>query len=169
MYELKQSRAVVYELKTDSVLYKPLKRTRPRLDSLPFRDMDTLRDEHEPAPNMRRLNQYCLMAAIHADEQVYRVQVAKETDPLKCNPSLPKRTWDVALNPRMWGHLSQEEGERRVMEGSSLLVLGIAGTGKTHFLRGVVERLRAQGQTVDVISKTHVASRRAGGLRPIIG
>ncbi len=78
LYELKQSRAVVYELKTDSVLYKPLKRTRPRLDVLTFRDLDTLRDEHEPAPKMRRLDQHCLMAAIPADELVYRVQVAKE-------------------------------------------------------------------------------------------
>jgi predicted PilT family ATPase len=57
-----------------------------------------------------------------------------------------------------------EEGERRVLEGSSLLVTGIAGTGKTHFLQGVVERLRTRGKIVDIISKTHVASRRAGGV-----
>jgi hypothetical protein len=164
LYELKQSRAVVYELKTDSILYKPLKRTRPRIDSLTFRDLDTLRDLHEPAPKMRRLDQYCLMAAIHADDPVYRVQVVGEKDPLKCDPNKPKRTWDLALNPRTWHHLSPEEGERRVMEGGSLLVQGIAGTGKTFFLRGVVERLRAQGKVVDVISKTHVASRRAGGV-----
>jgi hypothetical protein len=113
---------------------------------------------------MRRLDQYCLMAAIHADDPVYRVQVVGEKDPLKCDPNQPKRTWDLALNPRTWHHLSPEEGERRVMEGGSLLVQGIAGTGKTFFLRGVVERLRAQGKVVDVISKTHVASRRAGGV-----
>jgi hypothetical protein len=164
LYELKQSRCVVYEIKTDSVLYKPLKRTRPRLVSLTFRDMDTLRDLHEPAPKMRRLNQHCLMTAIPADDVVYRVQAATESDPLKCNPSLPHRTWDLELPTRTWSHLSPEEGERRVLEGSSLLVTGIAGTGKTHLLQGVVERLRAQGKIVDIISKTHVASRRAGGV-----
>ncbi len=164
LFELKQSRAIVYELKTDSVLYKPLKRTRPRLDSLTFRDLDTLRDLHEPAPKMRRLDQYCLMSAIHSDDTPYRVQAAVEKDPLKCNPGLPKRTWDLAPNPRVWQHLQQEEGERRVMEGSSLLVLGIAGTGKTFFIQGVTERLRGQGKVVDIISKTHVASRRAGGV-----
>ena len=81
LYELKQSRAVVYELKTDSILYKSLKRTRPRLESLPFMDMDTLRDLHEPAPKMRRLDQQCLMAANHADDLVYRVQMAVAKDP----------------------------------------------------------------------------------------
>ncbi len=87
LYELKQSRCVVLELKTDSVLYRPLKRTRPRLVGLTFRDLDTLRDKHEPALKMRRLNQHCLMTAIPADEAVYRVQEAVERDPLKCNPS----------------------------------------------------------------------------------
>ena len=41
---------------------------------------------------------------------------------------------------------------------------GIAGTGKTYFVQGIVERLRGQGKRVDIISKTHVASRRAGGV-----
>ena len=50
-----------------------------------------------------------------------------------------------------------------MLRGESLFVEGIAGTGKTTFLRGIVERLQALGQRVDVISKTHVASSRAGG------
>ncbi len=94
-YDLKQSRAVIYEMKTDSVLYKPLKKTGTRLAGLALRDLDTLRDKHEPAPKMRRLNQHCLMTAISADDVVYRVQVATESDPLKSNPNLPRRTWDL--------------------------------------------------------------------------
>ena len=50
------------------------------------------------------------------------------------------------------------------MRGESLLVLGIAGTGKTTYVQGIVERLRHSGKRVDVISKTHTASRRAGGV-----
>jgi hypothetical protein len=50
-----------------------------------------------------------------------------------------------------------------VLAGESLLVLGIAGTGKTHYVQGIVERLKHSGKRVDVISKTHTASRRAGG------
>jgi len=50
------------------------------------------------------------------------------------------------------------------MEKGSLFVQGIAGTGKTTYCQGIVERLQASGERVDIISKTHVASRRAGGV-----
>jgi hypothetical protein len=50
-----------------------------------------------------------------------------------------------------------------VLRGESLLLLGIAGTGKTYRAQGIVERLRHSGKRVDVISTTHTASRRAGG------
>ena len=41
--------------------------------------------------------------------------------------------------------------------------MGVAGTGKTFYAQSLVERLRAAGKRVDVISKTHAASRRANG------
>ena len=44
------------------------------------------------------------------------------------------------------------------------MAVGVAGTGKTTFMQGIVERLRHSGKRVDVISKTHTASRRAGGV-----
>ena len=44
-----------------------------------------------------------------------------------------------------------------------MLVLGSPGTGNTTFIRGITERLRSIGKTVDIISKTHRASARAGG------
>jgi hypothetical protein len=43
------------------------------------------------------------------------------------------------------------------------LVEGIAGVGKTHFLQALVAELRALGKSVAILSKTHVASQRAGG------
>ena len=43
------------------------------------------------------------------------------------------------------------------------MVLGSPGTGKTTLIQGVTERLRSLGKTVDIISKTHCASARAGG------
>ena len=60
--------------------------------------------------------------------------------------------------------MEMEEAERRVLLGQSLMVLGCPGTGKTHYTQGLVEMLRAQGNKVDVISKTHCASSRAGGV-----
>jgi hypothetical protein len=43
------------------------------------------------------------------------------------------------------------------------LVEGIAGVGKTHFVQSLVQDLRALGKSVAILSKTHVASQRAGG------
>ena len=57
-----------------------------------------------------------------------------------------------------------EEAEHKVLaDGQSLLVGGSPGTGKTYPCQGLVEMLRSQGKKVDVISKTHSASARAGG------
>jgi hypothetical protein len=50
-----------------------------------------------------------------------------------------------------------------VLDGGSLYARGIAGTGKTHYIQTIVEQLRGQGKRVEIISKTHTASRRAGG------
>ncbi|MCP3864183.1 MAG: AAA family ATPase, partial [Aestuariibacter sp.] len=58
--------------------------------------------------------------------------------------------------------LEPAEAERRVLEDkASLFVCGIAGTGKTHYMQGIVERLQRQGVAVEAVSKTHVASKRA--------
>ncbi len=86
IYELQQSRAVIYEFKTDSVLYKPLKRTGTRLATLAFRDLDTLREAYEPRAQKRLRpmwfpEQDFLMTACPSDEKVYRVQGATEGDP----------------------------------------------------------------------------------------
>ncbi len=49
------------------------------------------------------------------------------------------------------------------LRGGSLMCVGVAGPGKTSYLQGVVERLRASGRRVALVSQTHVASHRAGG------
>ena len=108
-----------------------------------------------------------LMTACPSDEEVFRVQVATDNDLMKSDPTLPGRHWDLRPPVRSWELLEPEEGERRVLAGGSLLVTGIAGTGKTTYMRGVVERLRADGKVVDIISKTHTASRRAGGVTAV--
>ncbi len=165
IYSLRQARAVVYEFKTDSVLYKPLKRTPPKLAELRFRDLDTLRNQLEPsAQGARRLDERHLVSPIPSDELPFRVLAATQRDLMKSTPQLPSRAWSLVERPRAWTTLAAEEAERLVLSGESLLCLGVAGCGKTFFLQGVVERLRAEGKRVDIISKTHVASNRAGGV-----
>jgi hypothetical protein len=60
--------------------------------------------------------------------------------------------------------LCEVEAARRVINGESLLCEGVAGTGKTTYIQGLVQELRALGRTVAIISKTHTASQRAGGV-----
>ncbi len=83
---------------------------------------------------------------------------------MKSTPQLPSRTWAQGDHHRKWRTFSTDEAERRALDGESLVVHGIAGAGKTTFLQGIDERLRATGKKVDIVSKTHVASNRAGGV-----
>jgi GTPase SAR1 family protein len=78
---------------------------------------------------------------------------------MKSDPKPPKRE---AEDPPPWvdppQELSEEHAIRKVLNGEGLLVLGIGGVGKTHFMQELVAQLWAQEKRVDVISKTHLAS-----------
>ena len=60
-----------------------------------------------------------------------------------------------------WKELKEGGVETHVMAGGSLLVLGPPGCGKSFLMQKLVEKLRAQGNIVAVISKCWVAARRA--------
>jgi hypothetical protein len=160
LYCIKQSRAVPFELKTDSCLFRAQKRRKIDLSSIRYCDLHLLRDRHEPAEQMRRLDERCAITANASLEPVFRCSDAEERDRMLSDPGLPERK-ETAM---IWRDLGEIEAEERVLLGESLLLLGITGTGKTHRAQGIVERLRHGGKKVDVISKTHTASRRAGGV-----
>jgi hypothetical protein len=136
LYCIKQCRAVPYELKTD---------------------------RHEPAEQMRRLDDRAAMTPNPSHEFVFRRGAAEERDRLVSDPGLPERKAETPETAMVWKDLDEIVAEEAVLRGESLLLLGIAGTGKTHRAQGIVERLRCAGKRVDIISKTHTASRRAGG------
>ena len=161
LYCLKAQRCTPLELKTDSVLYRPTNRAKACLPELTFEDLHALRNRFE-GRNIR-LDEYAALTPADGREAVFRVQAALEKDRLHIDPAPPSRAWELRLPDAAWRDLSAAQAEEAVMNGESLLALGIAGVGKTTFIRGLVERLRALGKRVDVISKTHVASSRAGG------
>ena len=163
LYCLKQCRALPYELKTDSCMYRPQKRRKVDLVGLRYCDLSQLRDKHEPAEHMRRLDEHCSMEQNTSTATVFRCASALDSDRMKSDPRLPSRCSDPPTPPQPWRDLDETAAEERVMRGESLLVLGIAGTGKTTYVQGIVERLRKDGKSVAVISKTHAASKRAGG------
>ena len=79
------------------------------------------------------------------------------------DPSVPRRSASLQHAPPIWQNLNKEEATRRVINGESLAVIGIAGTGKTTYVKKLVEELKALGRKIDIIAKTHTASARAGG------
>ena len=138
-----------------------------QLDKLSFRDLDTLYMKGYPLARPA-----VQLGVIYSTSHPFRRAKATERDLLRGCAEYLTTPNDVkqgctkfGAHPRTWRECSPEEGERRVLEDKqSLFVQGIAGTGKTTYCRGIVERLQAAGEKVDIISKTHVASRRAGGV-----
>ena len=162
LYTLKRLRCPVYELKTDSILYRAPKRAKLSVASLTYENVHSARDVFEG--RAQRLNQGCMLPPWQGSGPVFRVQTATEDDWLRCLPKKPTRPHNIASIVRVsYEELGIDEAEHRVLLGQSLLVEGAPGTGKTYTCKGLVELLRAQGKKVDVISKTHSASSRAGG------
>jgi hypothetical protein len=116
----------------------------------------------DPA-GQRRLDEYCSMSVPASDELVFRVADATERDLLKMNPGRPARAALYEHRPPSMREVDEGEARRLVINGENLLVEGIAGVGKTHFVQSLVLELRALGKSVAILSKTHVASQRAGG------
>ena len=162
LYVLKKQRAQIYELKTDSVLYKLPKNKKGVLETLTFKDL-SVRDLFEPA-GQRRLDQHCTLLQVPSDELVFRVSAASGGDPLMCDPKGPRRSGAYTHTVATWRDLTEAEAREAIVNGQSLLVLGLPGVGKSHFCKDLVEQLKALDKRVSVMSKTHTASARAGGV-----
>jgi len=161
LYCLKKQKAVIYEIKTDSCLYKPGKKAKGILEELTFKEL-RLRDKFEKS-GMKRLNEHCTLSIPDCDLRVYRVTDAQQSDLMKMDPQMPRRDATFTWAPRRWRELSEEQATKAVLNGANLFVQGIAGTGKTFFVKELVLQLRALGKQIDIIAKTHTASARAGG------
>ena len=133
LYVLRQQRATIYELKTDSVLYRPLKRAKKCLENLEYKDL-AVRSVFEIA-SQRRLDQYHKLEIPSEAEKVFRVNEAIENDLMKMQPNGPNRKGTYTHEDFQWNDVNTEEAERIVINGGSLLVLGIAGTGKSTYVK----------------------------------
>ena len=75
---------------------------------------------------------------------------------LKGNYQVPALE-SIRISLPRFNDVSEESAERLVLAGEGLFVNGIAGTGKSFFARGLVEKLREEGKRVCVLAKTHLA------------
>ena len=97
-----------------------------------------------------------LEALRHPDgTPVYRVE---ETKPLL--GSRAPRMEAERPKQRRWNGV--DDPISHCLAGNSLLLTGLPGTGKTHLARTIVARLREQGETVHLVSKTHCSAQNLG-------
>jgi hypothetical protein len=125
LYVLQQSRAVAYECKTDSCLFRPQKRRKVELSSLRFRHLHELRERYEPAEKMRRLVAHCAMTPNASHEPVFRCAAAEDKDRMHTEPRLPERNAEPPHTAMHKCDLDEAAAEDRVLAGESLLVLGV--------------------------------------------
>lgn len=149
IFALRKARATIYEIKTDSCLYRPTRRSdKLFLSNLRYKDMAKIWDLWEkPTQGERRLNDRFTLPDYPSEDPVYRANPAEEQDPMKTEPSCPRRNATLQCVPPSgaW-ELTKEEATRRVLHSESLAVHGIAGVGKSTFVKGLVEELKASGK-----------------------
>jgi hypothetical protein len=107
LYCIKQSRAVPYELKTDSCLFRPQKRRKVELSTLRFCELHLLRDRHEPAERMRRLDDRCPMTPNPSHEFAFRCAAAEERDRMISDPGLPERKAERPETAMVWREVGE--------------------------------------------------------------
>ena len=139
LHVLRASGAIPMELKTDACMYRPLKRRKADVATIRFRDLDTLRAQYTSARGTKKLDQFCLMTPIPSDETVYRVYQAEERDKLRVEaPTCPKRRGQQLEGRGAWMDFkTRAEAEEHVLQGGSLLIEGIAGTGNQFSCAGL--------------------------------
>ena len=109
-----------------------------------------------------------LQDAIKSKETVFHLERLDE--PLKVGgqlarqdgvrPDLPALEWDIHVES---GEAFKEAILNWVMAGKSCCVTGPPGTGKSHLLAQLRDRLREAGETVEVLAPTNAAARIVGG------
>ena len=86
---------------------------------------------------------------------------------LQNKPMIPKRkqTEQPLQLETAWAEVSPAEGNDLIQNGQSLLVLGLAGTGKSHYCLELVESLRNCGKRVENTYHQKSARGLQGGVQ----
>ena len=105
-----------------------------------------------------------LTALRRSGEPIWRQAPAQASDLMRTRPKMPARDGWCAGWSTCWVDLTEEQAREHVLEGGSLYVEGIAGSGKSHFVASLAKALADSGRSLARVSKTHCASARIGGV-----
>ena len=84
LYILKASRQTPLELKTDAVLYRPLKRKTIDFNQIKFNHLHKLRSQFGDTPGIRKLDQRLDITPVLSEETVFRTHPAAQNDFIQC-------------------------------------------------------------------------------------
>jgi hypothetical protein len=100
-----------------------------------------------------------------SESKAFRVVTPQARQHLRGPHSIGKvsRSWPVNYRRPIWNDMEAEAAKEHVRSGGSLCVLGLAGVGKSHLIREMVEELETLGKKVVIVAKTHNAAQVAGG------
>ena len=104
------------------------------------------------------------LTGLYTDAKVFKFVVPLARQHLRGQYSLDRlqRSWSVGDPKKTWRYVSREQAMECVLDDQSLLVLGLAGTGKSHFIRNQI--LPAlQTESIATTAPTHNAAFVAGG------
>ena len=159
LYAVKRLRGIPMELKTDSCLFTLGLRSKPSfLEHCTFKDLNC-RERFEGPGN--KLNQHCTPTLAQSDDMVFRVNWATAKDKLGFEAHVPHRDYELQDREHDWCELTEDEVEECVLRGDSVVINGIAGSGKTTLVQGILAKLDAQGHKTCILAPTHSAARRA--------
>ena len=121
----------------------------------------------QPDPKQKRLKTtdlYPIRGRV-SDKQVFKVNTPRAGHHLRGDHRMGavSRNLEFTYRQPQWKTLNIEEARQMALAGESLLVCGLAGVGKSHFIRDLVAELEEKGRRVVTIAKTHNAALVAGG------
>lgn len=140
------------------------------IESIKFSDLHRLEDYvreqlEQPEPKQKRLKTADLfpMTALTSDRPVFRVTTPTAGQHLRGVHSIEKVV-RACKAPTLDPFIEVENPVDAVLQGKSLLIHGLAGTGKSHLIREtLIPALEAKNKRVVVIAKTHNAAMVSGG------
>ena len=105
-------------------------------------------------PDLQRLTQ----SEHHDGTSVYRFE--DDLAPLQGHFGEPRMEASPVKVRQSWRNV--EDPVQHCLEGRSLMLAGMPGTGKTHTARHIVSALRPAGKVVALVSKTHCSVQNLG-------
>ena len=152
----------VVSVKTDAVIFHCGRTLRPKVvdaAALRFDELHLLRRRYEPLACS--MEAPWNMAPIDGLEPAFKLG---EGRPLRCASADVLATESLRVRrPPPFQDVDPRTARELALSGHGLFVEGIAGTGKTHFMKQMVQELREAGKTVVVVAKTHSAVQNAEG------